>query len=53
MSAIKNLVIDIIEDYEQKVPLWPHDVRIELISEKFKLSKEEVEEVINQYLEEA
>lgn len=53
MSAIKNLVIDIIEDYERKVPLWPHDVRIELISEKFKLSKEEVEEVIQNYLEEA
>jgi hypothetical protein len=53
VSAFKDLIIDIVEDYEKKVPIWPHDVRIELISEKFKLSKEEVEEVINQYLEEA
>ena len=53
MSAIKDLIIDIVEDYEKKVPIWPHAVRIELISKKFKISKEEVEEVINQYLEEA
>ena len=51
MSVFKDIIYDVIDDYVAKVPLWPHDVRVMLIAEKFQMKKSEVELIIREWLE--